>query len=372
MTPTLSLPEARALAVAGQRLAGPRPGPEALPEVLRALRFLQLDPIAVVAPSHELVLRSRLAGDVRGAFAGLMGRREMFEFWTHAAALVLTEDYPLHRVDMDAHPRWGVVREWMDVNHVLREHILSRLAEGTPMPTSGFDDLAVAPWESTGWTKGRNVERMLTFLWRQGRVMVAGREKKNRLWALPEACLPEGAIVPAMDAGEAALTAIELALKALGVARGVDLKSHFLGDLYYTGEVLDALVAQGRAVEVRVEGGDERWFTVTDPVTAEGGRTVFLSPFDGLIADRRRTERLWGFGFKNEMYVPKDKREYGYYVLPLLRGTELVGRAALRADRKKRELTVEGLFYEKGEPGPGLREEVEAELAELAVFAGVV
>ncbi|GLZ79499.1 hypothetical protein Afil01_43060 [Actinorhabdospora filicis] len=371
MIDTLSLPEARALAVAGQRLGGPRPGPEALPDVLRALRFLQLDPISVVAPSHELVLRSRVAGDVRAAFAAVMARREMFEYWTHAAAIVLTEDYPLHRVDMDAYPRWPVVREWIADNHVLRDHILTRLGEGVPTATSGFEDLAVRPWESTGWTKGRNVERMLTFLWRQGRVMVAGRVKKNRLWALPEACLPAGAIVAPMEAGDAAETAIELALKALGVARAADLKSHFLGDLYLTGEVLDALLAQGRAVEVRVEGGDERWFTPADPAVAEGGRTVFLSPFDGLIADRKRAERLWGFAFKNEMYVPKDKREYGYYVLPLLRGNDLAGRAALRADRKKGELTVEGLFFEKGEPGPGLREEVEAELAELAVFAGV-
>ncbi|WP_329532277.1 winged helix DNA-binding domain-containing protein [Streptomyces sp. NBC_01450] len=145
---TISQVEARRLALSRQWLGGMRPSSdgEGLRAVLRSLRYLQLDPISVVAPSHELVVWSRL-GAGAGSHLGELwwGERWLFEYWAHAAALVLTEDYPIHRVSMDGYPpkNLSLTKVWMEANEGLREHILARLAEGTPLPTDAFEDRSV-------------------------------------------------------------------------------------------------------------------------------------------------------------------------------------------------------------------------------------
>lgn len=126
----------------------------------------------------------------------------------------------------------SLTKVWMEANEGLLAHILTRLAEGTPLPTDAFEDRSVMEWPSSGWTAGRNVERMLTFLWLQGRIMVAGREAGRRLWGLPDACLPPGADRVAVSAREMVTTAAEHTLRALGVARPLDIKQYFLRGKY--------------------------------------------------------------------------------------------------------------------------------------------
>ncbi|MFE3900761.1 winged helix-turn-helix domain-containing protein [Streptomyces sp. NPDC059153] len=385
---TISQTDARRLALSRQHLAGPRPPAEAtsLRTVLRALRYVQLDPVNVVAPSHELVLWSRLGPRAGSLFSGLWWQdRWLFEYWAHAAAVVLTDDYPIHRVSMDAYPppNLSYTAKWMAANDRLREHVLHRLGEGAPLPTDAFEDCAVVDWASTGWTAGRNVERMLTFLWLQGRIMVAGRAAGQRLWGLPGACLPAGADRPAVSPAEMVSMATEHTLRALGVARPLDIKQYFLRGKY-TGlaGVLRTLTEQGRVVPVRVDGGgppSETWYVHADALgeleaIRAGhwqGRTALLSPFDNLINDRRLTERLWGFAFRNEMYIPKAKRHYGYYLLPILHGDRLVGRAAPRFDRSRGVLLIEGLYLETDiKPTAVLRRVVTGQLDELAAHIG--
>ncbi|MGW3657546.1 winged helix-turn-helix domain-containing protein [Streptomyces sp. NPDC005151] len=386
---TISQADARRLALARQHLAATRrpADPEGLRTVLRSLRYLQLDPVDVVAPSHELVLWSRLGPQAGTHLPGLWWQdRWLFEYWAHAAALVLTEDYPVHRVTMDAYPpkNRSYTAGWMEANDRLRTHVLDRLGEGTPLPTNAFEDCAVVDWPSTGWTAGRNVERMLTFLWLQGRIMVAGRTAGQRLWGLPDACLPPDADRKPVSPSEMVTTATEHTLRALGIARPLDIKQYFLRGQYPgLPEVLRTLKEQGRVVTVRIDDGggpaSETWYVHRDALgdlesirAGEWeGRTALLSPFDNLINDRRLTERLWGFAFRNEMYVPKAKREYGYYLLPILHGDRLVGRASPRFDRSRGVLTVEGLYLEADvKPTAVLRRAVTAELAELATLIG--
>lgn len=394
--PELDRRAVRRLALLRQRLAGPSPSPDTdgLREVLRALRCLQLDPIGVVAPSHELVLWSRVGAFERADLDRLRWEeRWLFEYWAHAASIVLTEDHALHHLMMRRYPR-GVsdhgkrLVAWVEANALLREHILQRLTDQGPTPTDGFDDLSVAPWESTGWTAGRNVERMLDVLWIQGRVLVAGRAGRRRHWDLAERCLPEGMEYHELPDAEVVSRAAELALLALGAGRARDIEKHFLRDRYLgLAGALTELEEQGRVLRVRVAGTrpDEPWYVHRDALPdldrAESGtwepRTTLLSPFDNLLCDRERTELLWGFAFRNEMYVPKAKREFGYYVLPILHGDRLVGRAALRVDRRTRTLNAEGVFAEEGaEFQEGAKELAQAApavataLADLAGFAG--
>jgi len=357
--------------------------------VLRSLRCLQFDPVNVVAQSHLLVLRNRL-GPHHGIYLDqlLWQERWLFEYWAQGASIVLTQDYPIHKAVMDRFPPANVpgqrIAAWMSANPRLRQHVLRRLQEAGPLPTSGFDDCSVVPWQGSGWTTGRNVERMLEFLWFGGEVMIAGRQEGRRLWDLTERCLPADADRATCELPELVARAAEHSLRALGVAREADLHEYFIRNRYRgLRSILAALERAGRVVSVRVAGGEscssERWYMHVDAlpqleVILAGDwhpRTVLLSPFDNLISNRDRTERLWRFAFRNEMYVPKHKRQYGYYLLPILHGDRLVGRVSPRCDRNRGVLVVEGLYLEPDvRPTQALRRAVTAEIAALATFAG--
>lgn len=382
---TLSQTHARRLALTRQHLSGSRPAATAdgVRTVLRSLRYLQLDPVSVVAPSHELVLWSRLGAPARPHLNELWWQeRWLFEYWAHAAAIVLTEDYPLHRVAMEGYPppNRSFTQVWMDANPALLEHVMSRLAEGAPLPTEAFEDRAEMDWPSSGWTAGRNVERMLTFLWRQGRIMVEDRKAGQRLWGLPDASLPADCVRSAMPAEDMVELATEHTLRALGIARPVDIRQYFLRGQYAgLPKVLRALTDRGRIVPVQVEGATraEAWYVHADAweeleAIRAGewhGRTALLSPFDNLISDRRLTQRLWDFDFRNEMYIPKAKRDFGYYLLPILHEDRLVGRISPRVERKRGTLVVEGVFLEAGvKPTESLRRAVAEQLEALATF----
>ena len=364
----LSLGEARRLAVRSQHLAGPPPAPgiDGMRQVLRGLRVLQLDPVNVVARSHLLVLWSRLGGFDRDDLDTLLWReRWLFEYWAHAASIVLTEDYPIHRVMMRAYgvtePKLG----WLAANEDFRRYVLERLRDDGPLPGGAIEDRAVVSWTSTGWTNGRNVERMLDTLWKQGVVTVAGRDGLRRLWGLAD--FPEAGDLPRE---ELVTLAAGHALRALGVARARDVERHFTIGRYPGLDLEHASWAR----PVRVEGSGEQWWVHRDALGLLDEewrpRTTLLSPFDNLICDRDRTERLWDFVYRNEIYVPKHKRRFGSYVMPVLAGERLIGRVVPRMDRKRGELVVEGVFAEEGSAGSMADAPVTAAIESLASFAG--
>ena len=369
----LSLPQARRLAVRSQYLAGPEPakGIDGMRQVLRGLRVLQIDPVNVVARSHLLVLWSRLGGFDRDDLDTLRWReRWLFEYWAHAASIVLIEDYPIHRAMMRAYTATVESQQkpgWLAANEDFRRYVLDRLRNCGPLPGDAIEDRAAVSWTSTGWTNGRNVERMLDILWKQGVVTVVGRDGLRRLWGLAD-------FPPAEDLPQAEVVtrAAEYALRALGVARTRDVERHFTIGRY---PGLD-LERAGWARPVRVEGGNEQWWVHQDVLGLLDEewqpRTTLLSPFDNLICDRKRTERLWSFGYRNEMYVPKHKRQFGCYVMPVLAGERLIGRVAPRVDRRRGVLVVEGMFAEQEFAGAGAPPEdsVVAAIEALASFAG--
>jgi uncharacterized protein YcaQ len=379
---------ARRLAVVAQRLGGPaprrRPGRDEILDVCRALRCLQLDPTNVVARSHLLVVYSRLGPFDQAELERLVYEdRELFEYWAHEASLVLTEDLPLHRWEMRTWPRGDGVwrrraREWWKLNGEFRAYLLDRLRADGPLPLRELEDRSVAPWLSTGWTDQRNVSRMLDLMWVRGHVGIAGREGGQRLWDLMERCLPPDA--PADEPGDEEVTrrATLLALRALGVARAPHIRAHFTRGRYPTlPETLAALQAEGRIVPVEVEGlRGEWWVRAEDVETLEAcrngdfrGRTALLSPFDNLLCDRARTEELFGFSHRLEIYTPKAKRRWGYFVLPILHGDRLIGRADLQMDRRGGRLVAPAIHREDGAPrGKGIARAIRRELERLATW----
>jgi uncharacterized protein len=364
----LSLEQARRLAVRSQYLAGPHPGMglDGMRQVLRGLRVLQMDPVSVVARNQLLVLWSRLGGFDRADLDTLLWQeRWLFEYWAHSASIVLTEDYPIHQLMMR---EYRVTAEsatqlaWLAANDDFRRYVLDLLQDSGPLPGEAIEDRAAVGWVSTGWTHGRNVERMLDILWKQGLVMVTARDGLRRLWGLAD--FP---VTGELPQAEGVARAAEHSLRALGVARTRDVERHFTMGRYPGLDLERAAWAR----PVRVEGGTEQWWAHQDVLGRLDEdwtpRTTLLSPFDNLICDRDRTERLWGFAYRNEMYVPKAKRQFGYYVMPVLAGERLIGRAAVRVDRKSGVLVVEGMYAEPGAPpDPALPAAVES----LASFAG--
>lgn len=368
ITPT----QARRLAVTRQHLAGPRPPANevGILEVFRDLGCIQIDPISVVAPSHLLVLWSRLGPYDPECLDRLMWKeRKLFENWAHATSIVPTEDYPifdgLMRTAYTGDTPWSQkIRAWVEENKALRSHILREIRNRGPLPSNHFKDIAIADWQSTGWTAGRNVNQMLTYLWATGKIMVAKRSGRQKWWDLTDRFLPNSAPKEKLSEAEIARRGAQKSLRALGVARITHIRNHYIrkcyGDLK---KVLDDLESEGRITRVQIK--DEKngilwpgpWYIhasdlplIDRMANAEWGpRTTLLSPFDNLICDRRRTEQVFKFSFRLEIYVPELKRKYGQYAMPILQGDRFIGRIDPEMDRKNEILKINAIYAEEDE-----------------------
>lgn len=361
----------RRMAIVRQRLAGRAPDPErkGILDVARDLGCLQLDPIRVVERSHILVLWSRLGNfDLADLDALLWEERKLFEYWAHRASIVLTEDYPIHHLLMRRYPteRYAYsrrVKVWLRENEALRRHVIRRIREAGPLRLRDFEDRSRTGWTSSGWTTGRNVERMLDALWTQGKIVVAGRDGIQKVWELADRWFPDWTPKDLLPERQVVRRAAQRSLRALGVARPRDIEGHFTVGRY-PGLALALREMERKAVVERVrvvEDGIEwpgPWFVHSEDLPLldrlEAGdwesRTTLLSPFDNLIIERPRMEQLFGFDFRMEIYLPKTKRQYGYYVLPILHGDRLIGRVDPAMDRKRGVLVVHAVHAELDTP----------------------
>jgi len=309
--------------VRSQLLDGSAPG---VLETVRRLGFLQLDPISAVAPPQELVLWSRLGPHDRGELDRLLWEERSLVEWR--AFLWPAEDLPLLRARM----RRGVnkdAHDFLAANRAFRRHVLRQLETRGPLLSREIEDHGSMRREHHEWWGARKMGLMLEILAARGEVAVVGRRGRQRLWDLAERWYPKTETIPWPKAQK---LIAERRFRALGVKL-------------------------------------ERGRLVAHPEASDGpvpDRVTFLSPFDRLIHDRARAEALWGFHYRLEMYVPKAKRRYGYYVLPILHRDRLVGRIEPVHDRKAGALRVNGVWWEDGaKPVP-----LERPLASLARFLG--
>jgi uncharacterized protein YcaQ len=325
---TVSLAQARRIAVRSQLLDGSADGVLA---TVRRLGFLQIDPISTVAPPQRLVLWSRLGPyDPAELDRLLWEERKLFEW---GAFIWPIEDFPLIRARMRRrrgkykHEQQGA--EFLRTNARFKRHLLRELEERGPLLSREIEADLMVSRDPHDWWGSRKVTLMLELLEGRGVVAIVGRRGKQRVWDLAERWYPEAEHVPWPDAKR--------------------------------------LLAQKRfrSLGVRFEKGE--WQAHPD---AEDGpvpkRVTFLSPFDRLIYNRDRAEALWDFHYRLEMYVPKAKREYGYYVLPILRGDRLIGRIDPVLDRKAGVLRVNSVHWETGVKPVSLQKP----LRSLATFIG--
>jgi uncharacterized protein YcaQ len=311
--------DARRIAVRAQLLDG---SATTVLDTVRRLGFLQLDPISTVAPPQQLVLWSRLGPyDVAELDRLLWDERKLVEW---RAFVYPAEDLPLLRARM-RRPLRKNAREWLEENRSFRRYVLRELDRRGPLLSREIEDHQGFQREHHEWWGARKMGLMLEILAARGQVAVVGRRGKQRLWDLAERWYPETETVPLREA------------------------DRLLADRRF------------RALGVRLtkKGWEAHPDTDAHPVPE---RVTFLSPFDRLVHDRDRAEALFDFHYRLEMYVPKSKREYGYYVLPILVGDRLVGRIEPRFDRKAKVLEVLGAW--------GDTSRADEALASLAAFLG--
>jgi uncharacterized protein YcaQ len=376
----VTIEDARRLAVSAQRLSGPRPSPvtaDDIHDLVVALGCLQLDPTAIVARNHLLVVFSRLGPfDPRLIDTLLWERRSLFEFWAHQASIVVTDDRALH---LGAPPRWGVRNQttgWMTQRARAVDIVLARLATAGVVRASDFDQ-HTEKYES-GWGARSEIADTIALLWLSGKIVPAGRDGRGRRWADADSWFG-AAIASLPDAHDAVRGAAVRSLRALGVATKQQIRKHFIRNRYLGLDgIWASLAGDGEIVPVDL-GVRGDWYVHAEDMDRlqriEAGafepRTTLLSPFDNLICDRARTLALWDFDFRLEIYVPRSKR-WGYFVMPLLHGDRLCARFDLAVNRDAGRLVVIG---ERWEPGwAGRRRPAGAlwrALAELARFVGV-
>jgi uncharacterized protein len=369
----LSVREARRAAVIGQMLTTPRP--RSIIEVVRGLGIVQMDPTSSVARTEHLVLWARLGKRYRPAELErlLWDEKSLFEIRAH---IVPTSDYGVHRVTLARFPsahssRHEYIRGWLKANDAFRRYVLAELRRRGPLRTRDLEDRTAAGWRTGGWNDhGNNTAMMLEALWAGGHVMIVGREGQQRLWDLAERRLPVKE--PKLPPREVTRKVLERQLRAKGVTRLLRFGYELDGNRPAGWErALADLVREGVAVPVRIEGlRDDDWYAHAERLDRSfRGRTVLLSPFDQLIHDRQRAEDLFDFRYKLEIYLPKARREFGYYVLPILHGERLIGRADPVYDRATKVLRVQGLWAEPEAPdhaGP----RIAGTIADLASWLG--
>ncbi|KFX68086.1 cytoplasmic protein [Pseudomonas taeanensis MS-3] len=370
MTLNLSLREARRLALVAQGFTGRRPRTVKLAHVtglIERLGVLQIDSVNALVRSHYLPLFSRLGPYEQRLLeqaAWSQGRRRsLFEYWGHEASLLPLSLYPLLRWRMQrARNGQGIYKQLAQFAREQQPLIVQVLHAVRERGALSAGSLNQGEARSSAWWGWSAEKHALEWLFAAGEVTVAGRRGFERLYDLPERVLPAALLEqPELDAAQAQRQLLLRAAQALGVATEKDLRDYYRLDARDSQVRLAELLEGGELQAVRVQGWTQQAYCLGEPKIPRKVRTsALLSPFDSLIWERARTERLFDFHYRLEIYTPPHKRVYGYYVLPFLHHERLAARLDLRAERAQQRLAVHAVHEEV----PGLDEEGLAALAQ--------
>ncbi|AYF87186.1 winged helix-turn-helix domain-containing protein [Pseudomonas sp. DY-1] len=357
MTLSLSLPEARRLALAAQGFARAPRGAirhRQLQAQLESLGVVQIDSVNALVRSHYLPAFSRLGHYDRELLDDLAWgkprRRALFEYWGHEASLLPLELYPLMRWRMRraANGR-GIYQQLARFGFEQREVIQRVLQSVREQGALGAGALSTREERAGPWWDWSAEKHAMEWLFAAGEVTVAGRRGFERIYDLPERVIPAAILSQAeMPEAEAQRQLLLRAAQALGVATERDLRDYYRLDTGDSQARLAELVEDGALQLSQVDGWKQPAYCLGDPkVPRKVKASALLSPFDSLIWERGRTERLFDFRYRLEIYTPQHKRQYGYYVLPFLHDERLAARVDLRAERAQGRLAVHALHEEE-------------------------
>lgn len=384
MTSELSLTtrQARALHLAAQGLLSPparRATKEDVHLAISRMALLQIDTIHVVARSPYLVLFSRLGPYEPRWLDELLASARVFECWAHEACFAPMEDYALHRRSLETRDHWFVnrARELARRDAKAMRALLAHVGEKGPVKAADFER---AKGARSGWWSWKKEKRWLEAWLALGELMIARRENFHRVYDLRSRVYPgaDALELPSAQAAERAL--VERAVRALGVAQARWVNDYFRTRPRLAQRDLEPLAQDGTVVRAKVEGWKEAGFVHRDHLAlarsiaageVRATYTALLSPFDPVVWDRERARTMFGFDYRLECYLPAPKRTWGYFVLPILRRGELVGRLDAKAHRADGVFEVKALYLEAGaRPGETLVRDIAKAIASCAEWHG--
>jgi uncharacterized protein len=378
----LSKAQARRIALAAQGFGVPKLGrPVTMRDVqavTNRLAQFQIDSINVVTRAHFMPLFSRL-GPYDPALlerAAYRPPRRLFEYWGHAASLIDISLQPLLRFRMQPGFRdvWSGVERAAQQNADLIPFIRDEVAARGPISARDLEIAEERDRSNWGWNWSR-VKTVLEWLFYVGEVTSAYRNSQfERVYDLPERVIPRSVLaMPTPTPQESVIGLIRRAAQALGIATESCLRDYFRTRLTMTREAIATLIESGELIPLAVEGSTSRpwylWHKARMPrrITAR----ALLSPFDSMIFERARLERLFGFNYRIEIYVPEPRRIHGYYVYPFLLGEEFVARVDLKADRSGGVLRANAAWIEPGHDSFEVAPELASELKIMAEWLGL-
>lgn len=379
----LSLAQARRIALAAQGFADPRPSGRVdrrhIRKMLDRIGLLQIDSVNVFVRSEELPVFARLGPHDRSLVRSMDDDGELFEYWAHEASLMPVSMEPLFRhrkaraLAGGDSKVWGGLRDLHHKRPELVAAIYDEIAARGPVPASSLTSNRGAKREHWGWNWDDAKLGVENLFW-TGRVAARRRASSfEREYDLAERCFPEHVLaLPTPSQEEAHRELVLRSVKAHGIGTAKCLADYFRLPTPVVRPILDDLVANGEVLEVGVDGWTDRAYLWADAALPRRiAARALLSPFDPVVWERTRAEQLFGFRYRIEIYVPKEKRVHGYYVLPFLLGDELVARVDLKSDRQAGVLRVQSSWGEVGINEPEVAAELAEELALMADWLGL-
>lgn len=367
--------EARRIALAAQGFAAARPRRTVthgdVERVFDRLHLVQLDSVNVAVRTHYMPFFSRLGAYERSLVdTDAYARKTVFEYWAHEACLVPMDQYPLfhHRMVGEGHKRH--LGRFLTQHPGYADRVLAEVRERGPLAVKDLEEAGerTGPW--WGYGKGKIA---LEYHFAAGAVAVASRRNFARQYDLAERVIPEAIrALPPLAPEDAHREMVRRAGLALGVAIEADIADYYRIKPAEARPRIAELVDAGELLPVKVEGWTKPAYLHRDAAVPRRVQArALLSPFDSLVWRRERTERVFDFHYRIEIYTPAEKRVFGYYVMPFLLGDQIVARVDLKADRANGRLLVRGAFLEPGAEGGAVAPELRAELEGMASWLGL-
>jgi uncharacterized protein len=378
---TISIGEARRIALHAQGFQGQsrdvKPTWAKISRTVDQLHLLQIDSVNVLVRSHYLPLYARLGDYDRAALDKRCfenQHRKFFECWAHEASFVPLELHPLMRWRMERAKRGDGIYAHMDrfgkENAAFLKSTLKHIHQTGPIRSAEVPGGGKSQGNWWGWSKGKLA---LETLFDQGLVTASTRQSFERIYDVPERVIPLDVLnLPTPSEAESFGSLIEKSAIALGIATEKDLRDYFRLPIAEARKAIAETLEAGILRAVTVEGWKQQAYLHVDAkLPKKAGATALLSPFDPLVWNRERAERLFNFHYRIELYTPENKRKFGYYVLPMLYEDKLVGRFCLKADRATSTLRVNASHHEDGIEPSQIVDATRNEIQKMATWLGL-
>jgi len=350
----LTLEQARNLFLRKQLLSNERvpQGKAGVLHIIEKLGYVQIDTINVVERSHHLILFTRLPDYKHSYLHDLQAKdRKLFEYWAHAASFIPMKDYRYYLTTMKRKPKKGSwLDRWIKKNRSLIKRVKARVVKEGPLAASDFAD--VDKRRRGTWWDWKPTKMALEVLFWQGELMIKERQNFQRLYDLTERVLPRNIDTNQPTEEEEKIFFMERSLGALGIGTEQDI-SKYIGVDGRLNKWIHQMHKSGEIVKIEIEGLRRPYYILKSDLTklkkgmtTKDSKVRLLSPFDNSVILRERTRKLFGFNYSLECYMPKKKRKYGYFCLPILWRNQFVGRIDPKADRQNKTLIINNLHLE--------------------------